>query len=90
MVKKIPIGSRNGQIRTQESDSCAHSSLTVSCSFEMSLLACTRSGYLALTVSFRWEGAALPSSLRLRLLDEPLVSVDDGGGWTVVSVDVAA
>lgn len=70
----------NGQIHTQESDSCAHSDLTVSCSFEMSLLACTSSGYLALAVSFRWAGAALPSSLRLRLVDDGPLASDDGGG----------
>lgn len=71
----------NSRVRTQESDSCAHSDLIVSCSFKMCLLVCTSSGYLALTVSFMRTGKAFPSSLRLRLLDDgPFSSIDNGGG----------
>lgn len=71
----------NSQILTQESDSCPHSDFIFSCSFKMCLLACTSSGYLALVVSFVGGGKALPSSPRLRLLDDgPFCSVSDGGG----------
>ena len=71
----------NSRIHTQELDSCPHSNLILSCSFRMCLLACTSSGYLAFAVSFVRAGKGLPSSERLRLLDDgPLPADGDGGG----------